>query len=386
MRYGRNCRRIALLIATLLGACAAEVAEEGEHEPPSDAVAAALVADPNNAHYAVWLDDAERPIGEKYRPDAGYREGVEFVKRVEEGVYTVQINTMPNPFLAFATAYGTDGTRCKPDMLTELVGQLRGVVGVRCHTADGSPANSRFVLAAWRTGEFTGRAAGGRVSAAGALRFGFNTQGKVSVGHPSTGNYKISLTNLGAAAHGGTVQVGATGMDTHHCKVVEWSSESTTRVVNVRCFATNSDTATDAGFNFLYDEEIPAQHNRGAYAWANHETSPSYRPHTSFTFMRGPSASATSTSATASLMPNETGRYKMIYNGLSEDVSWEAYVFVGAYGDGSEYCKIRNWSRVPGCESNCDIEVQTLCFDKAGIRKNTRYVQTWASFRPFGQN
>lgn len=383
-------RWIAALFATALGACAAHVAGDeaiGDEalEPEVEPVAEALTN--VGAQAAVWLDDPERPLDEEYPSDAGYRIGVQHVKRVDVGLYAVVLSSHGLPSLAFATAYGTDATRCKVQTLTVTGLGLFGVVGVKCHSANGQPQNSRFVVSAWTSDQFTGRAAGGHVDASGAVLSSFNAlQGTVNVSKPSPGQYRIRLGNLGAAQRGGTVQVGANGDNTRHCKVVRWGSDGNDRTIDVACFATNSDAATDTEFTFMYDEEIIAQHGRGAYAWANDATSASYSPHTFFTFMRGPSETASSTSATGSLMANETGRYKMTYHGLSEDVSWKAYLFVGAYGSGSEYCKIRNWSRAGNCQTNCDIEAQTLCFDKAGSRKNTRYVQTWGSFQPFDSN
>ncbi|HMI93139.1 MAG TPA: hypothetical protein VK509_17330 [Polyangiales bacterium] len=103
--------------------------------------------------------------------------------------------------------------------------------------------------------------------------------------------------------------------------------------------------------------------------------------------MTAPSG-ASSTSATGSLLnksngTEDTGHYKVLYKGLNESISSEAYVFTGAYGTSADYCKIRSWARASGCTDSCDIEVLTLCFDKAGNRTNTQYVQTWGSFNPF---
>ena len=378
-----------VLLATLASACAVEVADqpelELEHDPTVEPVDQALTNPA--AQFAVWLNEPARPLAEDFVPDAGYRLNVSHVRRIGTGRYLVFLNQLAIPFvLPFVSAYGDDSTRCKIEATGFIeTPELRRIITVKCHTAGGSAANSRFVLNAFDPHGIQGRAAGGVVLADGTAVEEFNTVGTTAATRTSAGNYIITLTNLGSSAPAGTVQVSAVGATTRHCKVVSFGATPgmpTLQTINVRCFITNSDTAADSEFFFLYDQQIPTRNNRGAYSWANNATSPSYQPNTSYTFMRGPRIDDSSSSATGSLMSGETGRYKMVYHGLSEDISWEAYLFVGAYGGGSEYCKIRNWSRVGSCQTNCDIEAQTLCFDKTGARTNTRYVQTWGSFTP----
>lgn len=372
-----------LLAAILFSACAVEVADDGSQEPAVEPVAEALFDGAPQA--AVWLDDAARPVGEAYQPNANYRRNVAHVKRTGTGAYDVFLSTVLFPAPAMAIAYGDDNTRCKVAATTTNPEDASlAIIKVKCHLPSGAAANSRFVAwAKWPVSIASGRAAGGEVQSNGTSIFNFSTVGTVSPTRTSAGNYTIRLSNLGSGVHGGTVQVNAFGTDTRHCKVVSWGndpSDATVQTIDVRCFLTNSDTAADSAFSFMYDEEIPAQHNRGAYSWANNATSASYQPSPFYALMRGPSVDAFSTSATASRIAGTTGHYKMVYHGLNEDMSSNAYVHVSAYGGGSEYCKIRNWSRANGCSTGCDIEVQTLCFDKAGNPKNTRYVQTWGSF------
>lgn len=375
-----------LLLSAWLCGCALDPALRDDAEAEIEGVAQELTRP--TRQYAVWLDDPARPLNEAYQPDAGYRKNVFGVSRSGTGQYVVafdgpaDLNAMP---VISVAAYGNDNARCKVARV-DVVGHQLGesvVVSVACHAPNGNPMNSRFVLHAIDPRGVLGRAAGGFVSRNGAVSDSFNTQGTVTASKTSAGNYEVLLGNLGSGVRGGTVQVTALGAGANHCKIVSWSNSTpTTLALTVRCFATNSDTATDTGFFFLYDEQIPTEYNRGAYAWANQATTASYPPDAFYTFMTGPTGS-TSTSATASLTAGDTGHYKMVYHGLNENVSWNAYLYVGAYGSGSEYCKIRNWTRAGTCQTNCDIEAHTLCFDKAGNRKNTRYVQTWGSFSTF---
>lgn len=384
-------RWFALFAASLAcaSACAVQVeaegagADEDEPEPAIEPVAQALTNP--LGQFAVRLDDATRPLREPYTPPAAYRLNVSSVMRMATGEYAVVLPEVVRPSVVSVVAYGSDNTRCSVMGTEDDHPFFRGAIWVRCHTPSGTTADSRFVLNGFLIGfGLQGRVGGGLVRGDGTLLKSFNTQGTVAVSHPSPGNYKISLGNLGSGARGGTVQITSHLGTANHCKVVSWGAElgaPTTQTIQVRCFAPSSDTATDTGFWFLYDEEIPTRQARGAYSWANDATSSSYQPTSLYTFMHGPAAGATSSSATGSLMSGETGRYRMVYHGLNETVSSEAYVFAGAYGSGSDYCKVRSWTLANGCASNCDIEVQTLCFDKAGARKNTKYVQTWGSFR-----
>lgn len=388
LRSATHCGPIALLVIALFSACVAEVRDELNADAEIEGVAEGLTR-PTRQH-AVWLDDPARPLNEPYPPDAGYRKNVLGVSRSGEGQYIVafdgpaDLNAMP---VISVAAYGNDNARCKVedvDVVVHLLGESV-VARVACHAPNGNHMNSRFVLHAIDPRGVLGRAAGGFVSRHGAVSDSFNPQGTVTASRTSAGNYNVLLGNLGSGQRGGTVQVTAFGTGANHCKIVSWGNAAgapSTLALTVRCFATNSDTATDTAFFFLYDEQIPTEHNRGAYAWASQETTASYPPPTFYTFMTGPTGS-TSTSATASLTAGDTGHYKMVYHGLNENVSWNAYLYVGAYGSGSEYCKIRNWTRAGTCQTNCDIEAHTLCFDKAGNRKNTRYVQTWGSFSTF---
>lgn len=398
----RTCTSLSatLLSGLLASACAVEAGSDRPYDELADspiedasvAVSGQALRTNATGQIAVFSNDPEPKIGEPYTPLAAYRLNVADITRTSKGWYVVRLSGLDGqigPIPTIAVAYGSDNIRCAS---AGLSGDVTPKVTVHCHRPDGSDANSRFVLSGFSR-PWTGRAAGGLVFGDGTSLI-FNSVGTASASHSSTGNYTVSLTNLGTRAHGGTVQVGSDGTSGRHCKVVSWfTPPGTTRLdISVRCFKANSDTTADSSFEFMYDEEIPAIHNRGGYSWANDATSASYHPDTAFTFMRGPGIDQTSTSATASLLRNvngteKTGNYQMIYNGLSESLSSESYVYVGAYGASSDYCKIASWTRSPGgCTSNCDILVNTLCFDKAGNPKNTKYVQTWGSFNILAPN
>ena len=377
---------VALLATTIVSACAVEVAETSDVDEALESEPVAQALTNPRRQFAVWLDSPARPLNEDYAPDVGYRENVTHVRRTGTGLYQVFLSDLALPFVVpHVVAYGSDNVRCKVHSTGFLdLGSAnpRRIVTVKCHTPGGAGANSRFVLHAFDPTDIQGRAAGGIVIASGTATGAFNTQGTVSATRTAAGHYKISLTNLGGGVRGGTVHVTAMGTDSRYCKVDLWGTEAgapTTQVITVRCFVTTSDTMADSDFVFLYDEEIPTRFNRGAYTLAHRPTTASYAPNTFYTWMRDRTG-VQSTSATASLVPSETGHYKMVYHGLTENASWDAYLFVGAQGAGSQYCKIRNWSLVPGCSTNCDIEAHTLCFDKNGAATNTPYVQTWGSF------
>lgn len=383
---------VTLLATMLTGACAAEVGEveEGpELEPAIEPVAEAL-SNPAR-QFAVKLDLSTRPEDEDYVPDDDYRLNVTKVVRHSTGVYWVHLNSSVVPNTAIVATLGGGIARCKFSGYAGSAGTtaIKGLV--RCHNAfTGDPANSRFVFSAFTAGTgITGRAAGGRINANGTVIASslFNTRGGVSATRTSAGQYTVFLGGLGVPQKGGTVQVTAEGVDGGHCKVANWLPDPGLDVlaISVKCFPTRSTVTADSAFSFLYDEGIATSFNRGAYAWANNATSASYQPEPFYTFSRGPGASDSGSSATASLVRNadgslDTGHYKMIHRGPREANAKRSYLFVGAYGSGPEFCNIVSWSTVAGCSADCDIEAHTQCFNENGTRTNTRYVQTWGSF------
>ena len=405
IRNACDCRSIALLATALLQACAAEVGVETDEGDETSAVeGSSQTLTTPKTQFAAWLDDADRPFDEEYVPPANYRLNVKSIVRLETGFYRI-IPDSPTkldvPDLVQVTAYGSDNTRCKSD----IVGDATRITtwDVVCHDASGARADSRFVYSAFMMAGIQGKAAGGLFfGTAGVMVSSFSTLlGTVTGKRNGVGDYTMSMTRVASTSRGGTVQVTADQgvTDDTYCKAVAWSPDPntpTTMNIQVRCFRSGVDELgsskrADVSFYFLYDLDIPTRFNRGAYAWANDATSPSYQPNPFYTFMTGPEFGQSSTSATGSLLKKpdgteDTGHYKMVYKGLNEDVPWNAYVFTGAHGPTSEYCKILFWGRPFNCSVDCDIEVHTLCFDSAGKRKNTKYVQTWGSFSTFQIN
>jgi hypothetical protein len=375
MSLARTCHSwIAVLAMQMVGACAVEVGTEPEQGLPIEPVAEAL-SNPAK-QFTVWSSVANPLEDQDYFPPSSFRQNVTKIVRTAVGDYTVFLSEPIDPTFVVAVAFGPDTRRCKAADL------LPGYVRVICHLPNGDPANAKFVLNGFTIdASTTGRAAGGKIDPAGSSAF--NTVGTVGVTHPSTGNYNIFLSGgLGTGARGGTVQVAARGLSADHCKVASWGPDldfPQILAINVRCFKTNSADPVDTPFNFFYDEEILTQTNRGAYAFANNETSGFYHPPTRFTFSRGPTQNGTSTNASASLV--QTGQYKMVYHGPSEVTASKSYAFAGAYGTSPDYCKILDWDIPDSCETDCDMEVYTACFDKSGVLKNSKYVQTWGSWR-----
>jgi hypothetical protein len=380
---------VALLATMMLSACAAEVAEGPGQELDPDALVEPVQEALSNPlkQYAVRTESSTPALGTDHIPSSDFRLNVSKVVRAGTGEYLVHLSDAAFPGSVMVVAYGGGIVRCKFAGFAGAAGGNAGIL-VRCHNGfSGDLANSRFVMTAVAAGSgITGRVAGGLINANGSVAGAFNTRGGVAASRAAAGDYRVFLFGLGAQQRGGTVQITALGSDASHCKVVGWSPDPAVDAltITVNCFAGVSNNLGDSAFSFLYDEQIPALHNRGAYAWASNATSASYQTPTFYTFSRGPGLSDSSTSATASLMKNsdgseDTGHYKMVHHGPSEPNAKKSFVFVGAYGAGAEYCKIVSWGTVPGCTASCDIEVQTQCF-RQGMVRNTRYVQTWGSF------
>jgi hypothetical protein len=339
-------------------------------------------------HYAAWMNSASPPLNTQYVPPSSYSRNVKFIKRTSVGNYEIRLAAKDLPAAPIAVAYGSDNRRCKVKLLTFTPDLVWAVANVYCHTPAGLAADSRFVFSGFvRDSNTSGRFAMGHVSSSG-IASAMNSVGSVSATRVSTGTYEIVLTNLGLT--GGMVQVGAFGSNNNHCKVTSWSPVSSNPVnqkINVRCFLTNSSSLANTAFHFVYDEGIPSQYGVGAYTWANNATSLSYNPSPTFTLQSGAAAGRITHTAVGGLQQTlgggqDTGHYKMNYTGFGGSVD-QSYLFVGAYGTGSQYCKILNWFPKNNSCPNCTVETHTLCFDSAGNRTNTLYVQTFGSFLNF---
>jgi hypothetical protein len=380
MPLARSHGWVATLVITTLSACAAEVGDEPNEDSVLESVDEALTNPA--AQHAVWMDNAAPALHTDYFPPSSFRLNVTKVRRTNIGMYDVYL-TQPEDFdFPMAVAFGTDNRRCAVYHMDD------NVITVRCTTPHGAAANSRFVLNNFRlNGSQQGRAAGGWVGVGGDRLLGFNTVGSFSSTRNDEGNYTVFLTGgLGLAGRGGNVQVSAF-LDFHgaHCKVASWLPDPvvpSVLAINVLCFAAGSDTKEDTPFVLLFDEEILTQTNRGAYTFANNATSGLYTPPAHYTFSRGPGMGGTSTTAAGILVA--TGHHKIVYQGPNETTASKSYAFAVAYGSSSDYCKIIDWDIVEGCAANCDIEVHTACFDKGGVAKSSKFVQTWGSWRALG--
>ena len=408
MSLTRSPRWVALLATTLFSACAVELAEEPEVQLNPDAAGGGIAGSgsPDSAiePVASALTNPQKFYGVKttlsgsHVPSADFRTNVTEIVRVDTGRYMVILNTglldgIPFPNTAMVVAYGGGIARCKLLGWAATGPEAKYAAFVLCHNGNtGALTNSRFVFTAFTAGTtISGRTAGGFVGEDGSVSAPFSTGGAVGAQRTGEGEYNVILLGLATQVRGGTVQVTAQSPvtqeglgDASHCKVVSWAPDPgpiNGIVIRVKCFKGVSNDPGDSAFYFLYDEEIPARHNRGAYSWANNETSTvAYQPNRTYTFSRGPSVSDSSTSASASMFAgaDEIGHYKMVYRGPSEADAKKSYAFVVAYGDGPEYCKLVSYDTVEGCTAGCDIEVQSQCY-RQGQRKPSRYVQTWAS-------
>jgi hypothetical protein len=215
---------------------------------------------------------ADQPAAASYTPSRFYSGNdtmeAQTITRSGPGLYTATLRGLPaGPSgNVVVTAYGSpDTTRCKVQSWSRS--GTNATVNVRCHTAAGVAADSRFTIAFDANG-VPGRVVGGQnlgaylwadqaasASYTPSAAYRFNSREIVGLAAAPTitraarGDYTARLRALPVA--GGNAQVTAYGGTTEVCKVVSTAAAGADVNVRVRCF-TPAGAAADTRFTLLY--------------------------------------------------------------------------------------------------------------------------------------
>jgi hypothetical protein len=259
------------------------------------------------------------------------------------------------------TAYGSDGAYCKtgswgPD-------GTRQRVKVRCFSAAGTPADSRFTLS------YTNRTG----TSVKPLVYVFSSQptaasytppanyqhnsvgGLTTITRPSVGTYTINVPN--AAGPAGNVQVTAYGAGTESCTAWNWADSGTALRIQVRCWSTTG-VAADSKFTMTYARDTNllgrsvccnSDGHPTAYLFAHNGTAASYVPASQFGTDNAP------------ITHPSTGRYVVDYGGVAQ----QGVAHVSTVGYGVNRCKIESWAS--------ETSVNVLCTDLTGAPANATY-------------
>ncbi|ACY15595.1 hypothetical protein [Haliangium ochraceum] len=268
------------------------------------------------------------------------------------------------------SAYGSGSERCK---VASWVGASGGTdVRVNCFSATGAAVNSLF------TASFVNKSGTSSTDEAyvwanqpasasytPSAAYQFNSSGQTNtITRQGTGAYTVSLP--GQSAAGGTLEVTAYGAGSDYCKVTSWQQTTDGVDAFVRCFAAGGSPSDSLYTLNFANASSPNGAYSYSYAWADQATSASYTPSLSYQkgFLAGsPGDVATDITAGRSAQ----GRYFVDMPGMGTDGS---NLQVTAYGTGSEYCKVVNWTAISGGGVRGNI----ACFDTDGDPADTRFV------------
>jgi hypothetical protein len=241
------------------------------------------------------------------------------------------------------------------------------LVSVRCFTATGVPADTKFTMSyANHTGVVGSDLAyvlADQPTAASYVpspSYQANSSGATNqIQHLSTGYYLVKLPNLGQPA--GHVQVTAYGSGTERCKVVSWAPRGTEQDIQVLC-NTHNGTPVDTKFTLTYvrngnvlGEPVCCEPdgNPTDYALADQPTAASYTPNLLYQF------DGASQQITISRLA--TGSYAVH---VPPDFLDSGNVQVTAFGNNSAQCKVDFWTPTAG--------IHVLCF-RSGLPIDSRF-------------
>src|SRR5215213_594327 len=199
----------------------------------------------------VWADN---PASASYTPSTMYSfnssGGAINVTRSGDGAYAVRFGGIGGSGAAggnvLVTAYGGGSETCK--VVNWNSGGADFIVNVRCFTAVGSPADTRYTArVALHNAAASGKNgyawADNPASAAytPSAIYSFNSSGgAIAINRSGVGTYAVKFSGLGGGpSAGGNVQVTAYGGGSETCKVVSWGSGGPDFVANVRCFTSS---------------------------------------------------------------------------------------------------------------------------------------------------
>lgn len=218
-------------------------------------------------HGYVWAND---PFAAFYTPTLFYQFNSSCapntITRTGTGSYTVKFPGLAAPpgdpqpgGTVKVTAYGFDSEICKVDSWSAIGADQ--YVQVRCFTAPGVPADTKFTATYTRGNNLFGQAAGKRgyvradqpwaASYTPVLSDQFNSTGAANtVTHGALpGSYTVKFPGL--ATSGGHAQVSGAGVGTGRCKVVNWWPSGADEYVNVQCH-TQTTAPTDSQFTLSF--------------------------------------------------------------------------------------------------------------------------------------
>ncbi|MGW7383385.1 hypothetical protein [Streptomyces sp. NPDC054794] len=324
---------------------------------------------PSTAHAAatrgfayVWANSPSAPLNTPYTPSGYYSRNstgaVNSVVRTGVGQYTVRLPRLGTlGGTVHVTAYGATGHSCNVAYWTPTGDRLD--VRVRCYTASGSRADTRFTASFVNTADLGGRFGylwanqPAAVSYTPSPTYQFNSAGSVNtITRSGVGQYTVRLPSIGSAA--GHVQVTAYGDVLARCKTVNWYPSGTAQLVNVRCF-TFGGSSRDTQFTLTYTRGTGLlRATPAAYAWANQPTTASYTPATAYQYNSAGYANR--------ITRQGVGVYRVWTPGMALGYG---DVQVTAYGLDSRYCKVDYWTPSTG--------IQVRCFSPVGAPADTYF-------------
>lgn len=340
------------------------------------------------AHGWVW---AHSPTSNSYTPSTWYQYnsagGNNTIYRSGTGVYLVTF-----PGLGGAggniqvTSYGWDANHCGVGYWYTTGADLR--TQVRCYTAAGATADSRFVAHYHREG-FAESGAVFHTPATAYLwahsptssryspstYYAWNDTGSgTTIRRLGTGHYEVTVP--GHPLTGSHAQVTAYGATPDTCKVTGWYGVGNDAVVAVGCF-TLSGVARDNRFTFSLSsnatpsfESSLAARRRGAHAWVLVNDDNAVRTPKAYQYNALVAAASTRTITTT--------RYGVGSYGVSIPraiaVGAADTVQVTAMGADSAACKVRYWGRY-----STSTAVRVSCMDASGAPVDSGFLITYVT-------
>lgn len=306
----------------------------------------------------VWAD---QPTTSSYTPNTLYQYNstgnTNKVTRLGTGQYRVDLPGLGTASgTVHVTAYGGKH-HCK--VVNWIPSGTTQQVRVNCFTSTGGLTNGRFTTLFYkRSGIVSGTDAYLWYSGSSTpSNYQWNSKGQTNtVTRTTTGTYQAKLPGWNTV--GGTVLVTAYGSGSERCKVVSWGPSGNNTLVNVKCYRGSTPTNTAFTLSYIKNVGLGYSHS-GGYVWANDPTSASYTPSSTYRF--------NSSGGVNTITRSATGSYRVRFPNLkpSNDTTTQ----VTAYGSGSEYCTVSNWSS----DGSNGTYAYVNCYSSPGNPVNTRF-------------
>ena len=320
----------------------------------------------SNRFGIVWANQPSAPLNETYIADAQTSQnaagGINSITRVGVGNYLVVFGKMAKVGVSafretfIVSAYGSAGESCRLGSWGDVnVTDLQ--VRVQCFTIDGAPVNSVFDLALVGSNTLSGQYA-----------FAWNSSGTTSVGTAdqdyafNTGGTTPSLTRLAAGGYAmtsgfssitKTTAMVSSYIEGSTCAVDFWNI--TTGILNARCAATNSATATDSRLTMLF-MEAGRTGKRWGFVWSSQESPTLNTPNSPDAAYRNQSNGLNTT-----VTHNSPGVYTVTMPGLGT-TAFNGTVFVSPYvggtGGATGTCQVTGWT-----SNGSDLIAGLKCWD-----------------------